>query len=82
MIDKKHQSTVSENESNLRTRIATAIRKAAHDTGSSYPPGPHVAGIYADAVINELRLSVDRGVIIGCDGKCATHECVCPTWYD
>lgn len=34
----------------------------------------------ADAVIRELRLSVDRGVIIGCDGKCATNECGCPCW--
>jgi len=66
--------------SDLRTTIINAIRKSASVNGHSYPPGPHVAGIYADAVIRELRLSTDRGVIIGCDGRCATDECVCPTW--
>lgn len=40
----------------LRTTIMNAIRKSASMNGHSYPPGPHVAGIYADAVIHELGL--------------------------
>ena len=34
----------------------------------------------AQVIITELRLSVDRGVIIGCDGGCAVGECGCPNW--
>lgn len=59
---------------NLRTRIAAIIN-------AELPwDGPNLSEYLADAVIRELRLSVDRGVVIGCDGKCATDECGCPNW--
>ena len=63
----------------LRARIATAIRKAAHDTGSSYPPGPHVAGVYADAVIADLGLTRESPQL--CDGGTRRHRYV-TDWAD
>lgn len=39
----------------LRDRIANAIRRAGYR--HSYAPGPYLAGIYADAVIEELKLT-------------------------
>lgn len=55
----------------LRDRIAAVIRREV-------PCHPPAADRIAREVIRELRLSQDRGVIIGCDGKCAKDECGCP----
>lgn len=41
--------------SELRDRIANAIRRAAYQ--HSYVPGPYLAGLYADSVIAELKLT-------------------------
>lgn len=75
---------------NLRDRIAAVIAKH-HNYPEDYleqclcpewnwQDGVSYSDHVSDAVIRELRLSVDRGVIIGCDGKCATNECGCPRW--
>lgn len=40
----------------LRDRIADAIRRAGYE--HSYAPGPYLAGLYADAVIDALDLGI------------------------
>lgn len=67
--------------SDLHTRIADLLEDHSDwiyrcNCGHQGGHAEHVAGV----LIAELRLSVDRGVIIGCDGKCATDECGCPNW--
>ena len=67
------------------TDLTTRIADIVDDHGDwIYRCNCGVVGGYAEhlaqVLIEELRLSVDRGVIIGCDGRCATDECGCPNW--
>ena len=61
----------------LRARILLTL---INNTPPKYLAMPEDLSFLVTALIRELRLSVDRGVIIGCDGGCAVDECGCPNW--
>lgn len=63
-------------KSDLRDRVAAAIRRAAAEQ-TYWIPGPVLSKIYAEAVIDDLKL----GQEYGCGSSDIRHGCRCSHRY-